>query len=354
LIRYRPEKADEVIGIETPPDDQYALLGRLGFDQQPDEVVGPTWRAHEVTREIDVVEEVARFRLDEVPFTLPERRAMFGSLTPLQHLQRRVEDVLAGIGLVETYTPSLREADADSSAWRLPEPISLELAVLRTRLLPSLVDATRANAELGARDIGLFEIARVYLPDGELPNERKHLAAIVEGGWSRAKGIVEALYSALKVEPRFGRTGDDLFHPRKTAAVQAGIVGELHPLVLEGVWGAFELDLEELLAVVPPEVSYQDVVSYPPVRLDLAFAVAEEVAAGDLIEAAREAAGPELREIRPFDVYRGEQVGEGRKSIAFAVSFQSPERTLTDEDAAALREKIVSALADRFGAELRA
>jgi phenylalanyl-tRNA synthetase beta chain len=307
-----------------------------------------------VTREIDVVEEVARFRLDEVPFTLPVRRAMFGSLTPLQQLQRRVEDVLAGIGLVETYTPSLRERDADPNAWRLPEPISLDLAVLRTRLLPSLVDAARANSDLGALGIQLFEIARVYLPGGELPNERKHLAAIVEGGWDRAKGVVEALYTALKVEPRFERASDDLFHPRKTASVQAGVLGELHPLVLEGVWGAFELDLEELLAVVPQEVKYQDVVSYPPVRIDLAFAVPEEVAAGDLIEAGREAAGPELREMRPFDVYRGEQVGEGRKSIAFAVSFQSPERTLTDEDAAALRDKIVAALAERFGAELRA
>ena len=353
VIRYRPERADEVIGIDTAPDDQHALLERLGFDAQGDDVVTPTWRAHEVTREIDVVEEIARFRLEEVPFTLPARRAMFGALTPLQRLQRRVEDVLAGLGLVETYTPSLREGDADANAWRLPEPISLELAVLRTRLLPSLVEAARANTDLGARGIQLFEVARVYLPGGDLPEERKRVAAIVEGGWGRAKGLVEALYGALKVEPRFERASDDLFHPRKTASLQAGIVGELHPQVLEGVWGAFELDLEELLAAVPEEVKYQDVVSYPPVRIDLAFAVADEVPAGELIEAAREAAGPELLEMEPFDVYRGEQVGEGRKSIAFAVSFQSPERTLTDEDAAALRERIVEALRERFGAELR-
>jgi phenylalanyl-tRNA synthetase beta chain len=354
VIRYRPQRADEVIGVDTPPDDQYALLGRLGFDRQGDDVVAPTWRGHEVTREIDVVEEVARFRLDDVPFTLPARRAMFGSLTPLQQLQRRVEDVLAGLGLLETYTPSLRESDAGQDVWILPEPISLELAVLRTRLLPSLVEAARANADLGARGIQLFEVARVYLPEGELPTERKRVAAIVEGGWSTAKGLVEALYAALKVEPRFERATDDLFHPRKTASVQAGIVGELHPQVLEGIWGGFELDLEELLAALPQEIKYQDVVSYPPVRIDLAFAVAEEVAAGDLIEAAREAAGPELREMQPFDVYRGEQVGKGRKSIAFAISFQSPERTLTDEDAAALRDRIVDALRERFGAELRA
>jgi len=136
--------------------------------------------------------------------------------------------------------------------------------------------------------------------------------------------------------------------------VGAGIVGELHPGVLDGSWGAFELDLEQLLEIARGELKYQDVVSYPPVRIDLAFAVPEEVAAGDLIDAASEAAGPELSEMTPFDVYRGEQVGEGRKSVAFAVSFQSSERTLTDEDAAALRDRIVEALRARFGAELRA
>jgi len=102
----------------------------------------------------------------------------------------------------------------------------------------------------------------------------------------------------------------------------------------------------------PPE--YEDVISYPAVHQDLAFIVPEEVAAGDLIKSAREAAGSELHEMRVFDVYRGDQVAEGRKSLAFSVSFQSPERTLSDEDAAKLRKKIVDALAKRYGAELRA
>ena len=132
------------------------------------------------------------------------------------------------------------------------------------------------------------------------------------------------------------------------------MVGELHPGVLDGVWGAFELHLGKLLEVAREEVRYADVVSFPAVRQDLAFTVPEDVPAADLVSAAREAAGAELRDMRPFDVYRGEQVGEGCKSVAFAVSFQSPERTLTDEDAAELRERIVAALGERFGAELRA
>jgi phenylalanyl-tRNA synthetase beta chain len=354
VVGYRPKRADEVIGVSTPADEQQRVLERLGFEGRGGDVVVPTWRARDVTREIDVVEEIARFRMDEVPFTLPARRAMFGSLTPLQLLQRRVEDALVGLGLVETYTPSLREDDPDPDAWRLPEPISVELAVLRTRLLPSLLQAARRNAELGAGKIALFEIAHVYLPSAEAPDERPHVAGIVEGGWARARGVVEALYAALKAEPRFERTSDELLHPGKAASVGAGLVGEIHPAVNEGGWGAFELDLEALLESVPAELKYEDVVTYPPVREDLAFSVPEEVSAGELVDAAREAAGPELRELEPFDVYRGEQVGPGRKSIAFAATFQSPERTLTDEDAAALRQRIVEALRGRYGAELRA
>jgi phenylalanyl-tRNA synthetase beta chain len=354
VIRFRPERADELIGLATPSAEQLAWLGRLGFEQRDGEVLAPTWRAREVTREVDVVEEVARLRLEDVPFTLPPRREMRGALTPVQRLRRRVEDLLAGLGLSETYTPSLRPSDPDPNALRLPEPISAELAVLRTRLLPSLLEAAARNVELGADDVALFEVARVYLPAAELPDEETHVAAIVQGGWSRAKGIVDTLYAALKAEPRFERAQDDLLHPGKAATTPSGIVGEVHPAALDGVWGAFELDLGRLLAELPAEIRYRDVVSLPAVRQDLAFAVPEQTSAAELVDVAREAAGPELAEMRPFDVYRGEQVGAGRKSVAFAVSFQSAERTLTDEDAAALRKRIVQALAERFGAELRA
>jgi phenylalanyl-tRNA synthetase beta chain len=351
VIRFRPERADAVIGLETPPEDQYALLGHLGFDLDDSSVVAPTWRARDVTREIDVVEEVARFRLEDVPFTLPARRAMFGALTRDQQLRRRVEDALVGLGFSETYTPSL-VADAKTK-WKLPEPIAVELTALRTSLLPSLVEAARRNVDAGADRIALFEIARVYLSNGELPNERLHVAAIAEGGFARAKGVVEALYEALKAEPRFERGEHPLFHPGKTARTSAGVLGELNPRVLAGEWGALELDLEALFAESREPVTYEDVITYPAVRQDLAFVVPEEVEAGELVDAAREAAGPELREVEIFDVYRGEQAGEGKKSIAFSVAFQSPQRTLSDEDAAALRQKIADALAERFGAVLR-
>ena len=143
-------------------------------------------------------------------------------------------------------------------------------------------------------------------------------------------------------------------HPGKAAAVEAGWVGELHPALLEGSWGVFELDLDTLFAQVPERVEYEDVVSYPAVHQDLAFVVPEDVLAGDLVAAGRHAAGAELRDVAIFDVYRGEPIPEGKKSVALHVSFQSPERTLSDEDARAIRERIVAALAEKFGAELRA
>jgi phenylalanyl-tRNA synthetase beta chain len=351
VIRFRPERADAVTGLETPPEDQYALLGRLGFDRDDGSVVAPTWRARDVTREIDVVEEIARFRLEDVPFTLPVRRAMFGALTRQQALRRRVEDALVGLGFSETYTPSL--VPDDETTWKLPEPIAVELTALRTSLLPSLVEAGRRNVDAGADRIALFEIARVYLPNGELPDERLHVAAIAQGGFARAKGVAEALYEALKAEPRFERAEHPLFHPGKTARTAAGVLGELNPRVLAGEWGAIELDLDSLFAESREPVTYEDVITYPAVRQDLAFVVPEEIEAGELVDAAREAAGSELREVEIFDVYRGEQAGEGKKSIAFSVAFQSPERTLSDEDAAALRQKIAGALAERFGAVLR-
>jgi phenylalanyl-tRNA synthetase beta chain len=352
VVRYRPARADRLIGLETPGEGQQQILGRLGFDVEGERVVVPTWRARDVTREVDVIEEVARFRLDDVPYTLPERSAMFGSLTRGQQLRRRVEDTLVGLGFVETYTPSLRPDE--ETPWKLEEPISVELTALRTRLLSSLVDAARRNGEVGAERIALFEIARVYLPGAELPVERLRVAGILEGGFSRVKGVVATLYAALKADLDVERADDPLLHPSKAAQTAAGVFGEVHPSLLEGTWSAFELDLDELARTSREPVIYEDVITYPAVKQDLAFAVAEDVSAGELVGAAKEAVGAELREIVPFDVYRGEQVGPGRKSIAFRVEFRSPDRTLTDEEAAGLREKIVAALKQKFGAELRA
>jgi phenylalanyl-tRNA synthetase beta chain len=354
-ISLRPERTDEVLGLKTPADEQKNILERLGFEVTRGwDVAVPTWRARDVTREIDLVEEIGRFRLDEVPFTFPSRSVVLGKLTREQRLRRLVEEVLVGCGLSETYTPSLVAEDARPDALRIPVPLSAEYAVLRTTLLPSLVQAAQHNLDAGNEGIALFEIAPVYLPsDAELPDEPWRVGAILEGGFLRAKGVVETLASTVRIEPAFVPGEAALLHPGQTAEVAGGVVGALRPGLLEGEWSAFELDLATLLAEGRERAVYEDVISFPAVHEDIAVVVDENVAAGELVAAAHEAAGPELRRARVVDVYRGEQVPAGRKSVTIALAFQSAERTLSGEDAAALRGRIVVTLAERFGAELR-
>jgi phenylalanyl-tRNA synthetase beta chain len=352
-VRFRPERASELAGLEIQVEEQTRILTKLGFASGEEAVTVPTWRARDVTREADLVEEVARFHIAEVPFTLP--RGRWGRLTPAQRLRRRVEEVLVGCGCCEAYTSSFVADDPAPDAIRLPVPLTADQGILRTTLLAGLVESARHNVDAGNENVGLFEVARVYLPGGEpRPDEHWHLGCVVGGGFFRAKGILEALYETLHVPLHVERTQAAFLHPGKAARVEAGWLGELHPTILEGAWGAFELDLLTLFASVPDRIVYEDVAAYPAVRQDLAFVLDEDVAAGDLVAAAREAAGAELREARVFDVYRGDPIPAGKKSIALHVAFQSRERTLSDEDARALRERIVSALAERFGAELRA
>ena len=353
-VEFRPERANAVIGVDIEQNEQRNILTRIGFDVAEDWTVTiPTWRARDVSREIDVIEEVARFRLEEVPFTLPLRRAVFGRLSKEQRLRRVVEDVLVGVGFDEAYTWSLQASDRDPRALRVPEPISAELAVLRTSLVGGLLASARHNRDLGVDDVALFEIARVYLPTGEqLPDEPWRVGGITSDGFFGAKGAVEALHDALKLEPRFERTQEPFLHPGKAARVEAGWVGELHPELAPEGFAAFELDLGTLIDRVPERIEYEDVITYPALRQDLAVIVDEDVPAGALVEVAR-AAVPELRDARVFDVYRGDPVPEGRKSVALALAFQAPDRTLADDEAAGMREQIVAALGEQFAAELR-
>jgi phenylalanyl-tRNA synthetase beta chain len=352
VIRLRPERTSGLTGLEVPEDEQAEILGRVGFEQRKKGFRVPTWRARDVRREVDLIEEVARFKLPEIPFTLPSREAMFGRLTRPQRLRRQVEDVLVGAGYAEVYTPTF-VAEGDL---RLPEPLSAEAAALRTDLYASLLEPARRNADSGARDVALFEVARVYRGTGsELPEERWHVSGVADGGFAEAKWAVEQIYSALGVEPAYERTTEPFLHPGKAARTAEGWLGELHPARLEGVWGVFELDLDALAETAPHVVAFEPVSPYPEVRQDLAFVVGEDVPAAEILAVIREAAGGLLRELEVFDEYRNpETIGEGRRSLAFRLAFGSLEGTLTDEDVAPVRASIVDALASRFDAELRA
>jgi phenylalanyl-tRNA synthetase beta chain len=352
VIRLRPERASALMGLEVPAEEQAEILGRIGFEQLKAGFRVPTWRARDVTREVDLIEEVARFKLSEIPFTLPTREAMFGRLTREQILRRRVEDVLVGAGYAEAYTPTF-VAEGDL---QLPEPLSAEATALRTVLYASLLDPVRRNADAGEEDVALFEIARVYRDAGaELPEERWHVAGIVDGGFAEAKWAVEQIYSALGVEPTYERANAPYLHPGKAAETAEGWLGELHPALLEGVWGAFELDLDSLAEAAPPVAAFEEVSPYPEVRQDLAFVVDEEIPAAEILAAIRGAAGELLREVEVFDEYRNpETIGEGKRSLAFRLAFGSREGTLKDDDVAPVRASIVDALASSFDAVLRA
>jgi phenylalanyl-tRNA synthetase beta chain len=172
--------------------------------------------------------------------------------------------------------------------------------------------------------------------------------------------VVETLVAAARIDPpEFSPTDEPFLHPGRAAAVADGFVGELHPLVaeafgLEGVVAVFELGLDGLRGRPPEEVLYRDVISFPPLRQDIAVVVAEDVPAGRVVGVVREAAGAELATVEVFDVYRGPQVGEGRKSLALHLVFQAADRTLTDAEADALRERVVASLSEQVGGELRA
>ena len=346
VIPLRATRASEVLGLDVAPERQAEILERIGFERDGDGFRVPTWRARDVTREIDLVEEIARFELPNIPFTLPRREAMFGRLTPWQKARRTVEDVLVGCGWSEAYTPSLVHAGPIV----LPEPISAELGALRDALIPSLIAAARTNRAVDVESVALFEIAHVYPESGD---ESWHVAGIVDGGFAQAKWAVEQVYAALGREPVFERTAEPCLHPGKAARTAEGWVGELHPSELEGAWGAFELDLDTLAAAMGT-TQFAEVSEYPELRQDLAFVVDEDTSAVELLAAIRAAGGELLRDVSVFDEYRGAQIGEGKRSLAFRLAFGSAERTLTDEDVAPVRTAIADAVGKQFDAVLRA
>ena len=356
-ISLRPGRAEEVVGIPIDEDDQRERLTRLGF-----EVDDAGASARRTGARATCAARSTSSRRSRASSSRKCRRrcrrvkSCFGRLTREQRLRRLVADVLVGAGFHETYTYSLQADDPHRGRARAAR------AALGAPARPAHDAAPRPRRRGPPQRQRRHRRRRAVRDRARVPADRRGAAATSRGisaGSPAAASTARRARSSRSsrrstLEPRFERAAHRFMPSPASASVQSGWVAQLDPRLLEGEWSAFELDLPELFAQVPERVLYEDVITYPPVRQDLAFSVAEEIAAGDLVEAAREAAGPELREMRAFDVYRGEQVGPGRKSIAFAVTFQSPERTLSEEDATRLRAAVVDALAARFAAELRA
>jgi phenylalanyl-tRNA synthetase beta chain len=408
VVRLREARVEALLGIPIERAEQAAILERLGFgvaeaDDGLDATV-PHWRRNDVTREADLVEEVGRIHgYEHLPTTLPSRQGVSGRFEPAQRLRRRAEDALLGAGASEILgwsfaAPALVEKlgipgdDPRARVVRLANPMSEDQSVLRTSLLGPLLDNVERNRARGHEDVRLWCYGAIYLahePGGSngatpsvpgldrLPTERQHVAALLTGhlrppSWRDAdppradffgaKGVLGALMDALRVPWDVEPAREPFLHPGRSARVlaggePAGWLGELHPAVaarwdVEQAAG-FELDFGVLTAQARLQPGYEDLTSFPAVREDVAVVVPDGVSAAQLIGVVRDAGGALLRRAEVFDVYRGAQVGEGSASLALRLEFRAPDRTLTDEEVAERRAKIVAALDEQLGARLR-
>jgi len=392
-IRLREARVTGLLGMEIARARQAEILTALEFavsdaDDGLDVSV-PAFRRADVTREADLIEEVARLgALDTLPATLPSRHGASGRLTPEQRLRRRASDALAGQGLHEIVgwsfaSPELaqRLRIAQRPAVTLANPMSAELAQLRTTLLGSLLDVAQRNHARGASRLALFEAGAVYLPRaGEpRPDEPFHLGVLLSGAvrapsWREpapaaadffaAKGVLAGLLSALRVP--WGLDTEDpepFLHPGRAARIliggePAGWIGEIHPQVA-AAWDrsdpstAFELDLDAVAERVHV-TRYAALESFPEVREDLAVIVPDSVSAEQVTGVVLRAGRPLLRGAEIFDVYRdAERIGAGNVSLALRLSFRAADRTLTDEETAGQRRSIATALTEQLGGRVR-
>jgi phenylalanyl-tRNA synthetase beta chain len=397
IVTLRPRRTTAYLGYDVPAAHQSRYLRSVGLAVEADDaeaagrldVSVPTFRP-DIVREVDLIEEVARLAgLERLPSTLPPGRA--GGLEPAQLFERRLRRTLAGVGMRESWTGSLT-SPADLDALRLPadhparravriaNPMSAEESVLRTTLLPSLLRAAARNLAHRVPGVALFELARVYEPTGEqLPQESLVLSGVMTGDrrpsmwrgpaapWDffGAKGVVEAALGSLGLGPLSFSPVDGMpWHPTRGAMVtlgdaRAGVLGEIHPEicrhwdVLEGTV-AFELAFGQLLrAAAGGRERAADLPRYPATFIDLAVVVDESVAAADVEAAIRRAGEPELTSVRLFDLYRGEQIEAGKKSLAYALELRSPDRTLAEDDATRVRGRIVAELEHAVNGRLR-
>jgi phenylalanyl-tRNA synthetase beta chain len=342
----------------------------------------------------DLMEEIARvYGYERIPSTrladeLPPQR----SNPALEH-EEALKELLVNLGLQEvaTYRMTSPEREArrlppavpapDEPYVRLANPIVSDRNMLRRNLLSSVLEVVERNARLQPR-MALFEIAPVFLPvdSDSLPVEQQHLVIVLTGprslpAWQASdiepmdfydlKGVVNAILQGLHLaEIRYEPLEHPTFHPGKCARVmvggqQAGVMGELHPLVCQnyelttaGLLAA-DFDLDSLLAAIPPRFDVAAVPAFPPVLEDLAVVVDESVTAERVEETIRQAGGATLAGVRLFDVYRGEQIGKGLKSLAYSLTYQASDRTLTDQESAQIRQRILRRLEQELNARLR-
>lgn len=378
-VTLRTARVNALLGTDLGDGDVRRHLSSLGFGVDPvgagvTDVTIPTWRP-DCAIEVDLVEEVARLHgYTAIAKTVPHSPHT-GHLTPRQKDRRRVREVLAGAGVSEAWTSTfLSSADLErcrldvAEAVRVTNPLVAEEPLLRTSLLPGVLGALASNEAHRNPGVWLFEIGHTFrrpVAGARLPDEREALAVALGGSDAfDAKAIWDLLVESLLLEgARIEADSPIGLHPTRSAAAvldgqRVGVLGEADPHVAAAfgvhqrvAW--LEVDLDAVLAAPRGGSVYRPVSRYPSSDIDLAFEVDDAVPAADVERALHGAGGDLVASVRLFDVYRGEQVGEGRRSLAFTVRLQAADRTLTDEDVAEVRRRVIEAVESALPALLR-
>ncbi|HVL80769.1 MAG TPA: phenylalanine--tRNA ligase subunit beta [Actinomycetota bacterium] len=389
-ITLRRARADALIGIGVEAAETDRLLAGLGCDVRPHEdraeVLPPSWRP-DLTREIDLIEEIARLHgYDAVPMRVPTGAR--GFLTPAQTLRRRVRDVLLGAGLTEVVLTSF-VSDDDLAAsgergepLRVSNPLSVDQEALRPSLIPGMLRWGQRNTARGLRDLAAYEIGQVFSAwadaDSPLPPESLRLGLLVagdasSGAWHETarpadeldvKGILEVLLAELGVTAWTTGPCDEMpLHPGRSATISldgavVGRFGALRPSVarafdLEGTPAVAEIELEPLIAAAPAALSVVDLPRMPAVRRDITFVLDEHVPSAAVEATIRAAAGPALERVALRDVYTGEPVPSGSRALTYRIVLRAADRTLTDAEADEVRATVAEAVRTLHAAQLR-
>ncbi|NHM30540.1 phenylalanine--tRNA ligase subunit beta [Neobacillus terrae] len=385
------EKINRVLGTELSMNVIEDIFSRLQFDTNTEEdtitVTVPTRRG-DIRIEEDLIEEVARlYGYDNIPKTLPEGSSTPGHLTGYQQKRRVVRHFLEGAGLYQAVTYSLTSEERvaqyaleNGEAIRLAMPMSEDRSMLRLSIVPQLLEVLKYNSARQNENFGVYETGAVFLANKgvELPEEREHLAAAITGVWHShswqgekkpvdfyvLKGILEGLFNKLGVSSQINyvQAKMDGMHPGRTAEIllngaKIGFVGQVHPTVQKNFdlkdTFVFELSLKAVLEASVEPLHYNAIPRFPSITRDIALVAEKETASGQLKEIIAEAGGKLLKDVQVFDLYEGDRMEAGKKSIAFSLKYEDPEKTLTDEEVTKVHEKVLEALKEKARAVLR-
>ncbi|MHC1698130.1 MAG: phenylalanine--tRNA ligase subunit beta [Geobacteraceae bacterium] len=397
MIPVRLERIERILGIEIPLDDVKRIFHNLEFTVACPEpgilhVTVPTYRV-DIEREIDLIEEVARLNgYENIPATMPKVRAFSDRPSSHQALERKLRELLIAHGLSEVITYSfvsssvfnkilLDETDPRRNPVKILNPLSEDQSVMRTALLPGLLDVTARNLSFRLMNVQVFEMRRIYLPTAgsELPVEPVYAAGVLTGlrdpeSWSRSaesvdffdvKGMLENIFETLGISNiRFeARELEAFYHPGKACSVFAGqdnigSFGEIHPTVQEN-YGIekplyyFELNFEKLLSFCTEVTSVTPPPRFPETFRDIAMLVHDEIETGVVLDCIRGNKIEELENVELFDLYTGAGIPAGHKSIAVRVRYRSSERTLTDEEVNRFQEQVVQNILKKINVTIR-